>query len=223
MPKHAMIAVAVLSLGLPAASHSAAPTASLVVNTVVQPVGVKRGDTLRPGTLIETGADGLIVYTETWTSQFADVPCVAYTLVGYGASTEVVSRATPGHCLSRAMTAPRPGQSLISWGTRYEQGSADDGRPVPPEVAAANQEWSEFDAWMKSARQGMGPLMPGLVYLQGDYRSEVVGSAEACSALCAQEAQCRAMTFIISQQRCWLKDTVPPTAESGDMISAAKQ
>ena len=69
----------------------------------------------------------------------------------------------------------------------------------------------------------MGPLVPGLVYLQGDYRDELVGSAEACATLCANEPQCRAMTFIISQQRCWLKNTVPATATSGDMISAVKE
>ena len=236
MLKLTVIAVAVLSLGLPVASYSEVPTATLVLRTVVQPVGLKRGDPLQPGTPIKTGADGLVVYTESWKSHIDGYDCVAFTVVGYGTSAEVVSRATPGRCERRAVAPPRPGQPQLSSGTRlrYADGPADDPRRTPPEVIAevmaANQEWREFDDWMRNARTngntrhgGMGPLVPGLVYRQGDYRSELVGSAEACSALCAQEAQCHAMTFIISQGRCWLKNTVPPTAESADMISAAKE
>lgn len=68
----------------------------------------------------------------------------------------------------------------------------------------------------------MGPLVPDLVYLQGDYRDAFASSAEACRALCASEPRCEAMTFIKSQLRCWLKDRVPGTASSTDMISAVK-
>jgi hypothetical protein len=70
---------------------------------------------------------------------------------------------------------------------------------------------------------GMGVLAEGLLYLQGDYRSATVESAAACSALCGSEPKCAAMTFVVDQKRCWLKDTVPETATGAGYVSAVKQ
>ena len=69
----------------------------------------------------------------------------------------------------------------------------------------------------------MGPLEPGISFNGGDIYDRPAASAEACANLCANEDRCRAVTFIISQQRCWLKDRVNPSAQSNDMISARKQ
>jgi PAN domain-containing protein len=68
----------------------------------------------------------------------------------------------------------------------------------------------------------MGPLVVGRVYLQADYRSAPVASAAECSALCDKEAKCMAMTFVIGQKLCWLKDKVPATADSPGYVSAVK-
>jgi len=213
-------------------------TVDLVLGTIVEPAGIKRGDTLRQGALIQSGADGLIVFSEQWPSGLDGFTCVGVTLVGYGASETVQRRATEGRCVARAILVPPPGQPVISRGTRYAQGKTDV--PAPPQVVAAENEWSGFDDWKRKASQqgdagkrpptgalsqkpsGMGPLVRGLVYLQADYRSAPTSSAEACAALCDREPQCRAMTFIISQQLCWLKSSVPATATSNDMISASK-
>lgn len=68
----------------------------------------------------------------------------------------------------------------------------------------------------------MGPLEPGISYSQGDIYDRPATSAEQCVQLCSNDNRCRAVTYIISQQRCWLKDRVNPTQMSSDMISAKK-
>ena len=69
----------------------------------------------------------------------------------------------------------------------------------------------------------MGPLERGISYNQGDIYDRPSSSPEQCSQLCYNDNRCRAMTFIISQQRCWIKDRVLATAQSSDMVSAVKQ
>ncbi|MEJ8858275.1 PAN domain-containing protein [Variovorax robiniae] len=69
----------------------------------------------------------------------------------------------------------------------------------------------------------MGPLERGVSYNQGDYANRDAKSPEACSELCGNDARCVAMSFIPSQQRCWLKDRLTGNvAKSVDMISARK-
>jgi hypothetical protein len=69
----------------------------------------------------------------------------------------------------------------------------------------------------------MGPLQPGISYNQGDLYDRPASSPQQCSQLCYNDDRCRAVTFVISQQRCWIKDRVNPTSSSPDMISALKQ
>lgn len=72
--------------------------------------------------------------------------------------------------------------------------------------------------------RGMGPLMEGQGFMGGtDYRSTQVASAAECAALCENEDACKAMTFIISQKMCWLKNALTATAATPDMVSAVKQ
>ena len=73
------------------------------------------------------------------------------------------------------------------------------------------------------ATGAMGPLEPGISYNQGDLYDRPASSAEECARLCYNDDRCRAMTFIISQQRCWIKNQVNPAAASSDMVSARKQ
>jgi hypothetical protein len=69
----------------------------------------------------------------------------------------------------------------------------------------------------------MGALEYNVSYSGADYRDEIVGSATACSAICAQEPQCRAFTFIPDQSRCWLKSSVPAAQPAPRMIWAVKR
>lgn len=68
----------------------------------------------------------------------------------------------------------------------------------------------------------MGALEAGISYSGGDLYDRQVSSAEECVTLCANDDRCRAVTFIISQQRCWVKGSINPPQPSGDMVSARK-
>lgn len=95
--------------------------------------------------------------------------------------------------------------------------------PVSLALAAFSVAGMPGTAFSQAAQYPMGPLKPGVSFLQGDIYSRQARSAEECAELCEQEMRCRAMTFIISQQRCWIKDRIRPTALSSDMVSATKQ
>ena len=69
----------------------------------------------------------------------------------------------------------------------------------------------------------MGALEHGISYSGGDLYDRPAASAEQCAQLCANDDRCRAVTFIISQQRCWIKGAINPTQQSPDMVSARKQ
>ena len=69
----------------------------------------------------------------------------------------------------------------------------------------------------------MGPLENGISYNGGDLYDRPADNADACVQLCANDDRCLAVTFIISQKRCWVKDRVNASAQSGDMISSRKQ
>jgi hypothetical protein len=70
----------------------------------------------------------------------------------------------------------------------------------------------------------MGGLQDNLAFVHSDIESDGrhASSAAVCSLDCQFNPRCRAMTFIKSQQTCWLKDSVPSTAASSDMVSAVK-
>lgn len=228
MLKAAPIVVAVLSFTVLVPAPVAAAQVDFVIGTVARPANLKVGDNLEPGAVIQSGSDGLIMISQEWPSDVPSRKCLSVAVFGYGQTYTVSKDATPGRCdISVPIAIPVPGQAVLSRGTRYADAKFDD---LPPaRVVASIEKWQAFDRWASETRQSssesrttMGPLVNGLAYLQGDYRSAPVSSAAECSALCAREAQCEAMTFIISQQLCWLKNTVPPTASSPDMISAVK-
>jgi hypothetical protein len=72
----------------------------------------------------------------------------------------------------------------------------------------------------------MGKLQPGWGYPHNDIKADgwiSIGSAEACSDLCYERPDCKAMTYVISNKSCWLKFAVPGRTQNSDMISAVKQ
>lgn len=233
MFKPISIVAGLLTIVALAASGASAADVELVIGTIVSPANLKPGDSVPIATTIRTGADGLVMLTQTWASDIPGYPCESVAIFGYGQTYTVTPDATPGSCrITAPLAIPDAGRAILSRATRYADPKFDD-FSVPSQVTTSQEQWRTFNQWIGQTRQSagqpkqssgpMGPLVPGLVYLQGDYRSEPVASAEQCSALCAQEAQCRAVTFIISQRLCWLKNTVPGTATSSDMISAAKR
>jgi PAN domain len=69
---------------------------------------------------------------------------------------------------------------------------------------------------------GMGALIEGRAYLLAEYRIAKVASAAECSALCAHEERCAAMSFYVDQKLCSLKDRVSTFTDHGNVISAVK-
>jgi len=72
----------------------------------------------------------------------------------------------------------------------------------------------------------MGPLQPGVDFGHSDINPKgwsSVPSAEICSYMCYARDDCKAMSYVISNQSCWLKYAVPAPGKEADMISAVKQ
>lgn len=71
----------------------------------------------------------------------------------------------------------------------------------------------------------MGPLQRGWNFDHNDIDAGgwvSLTSAEACSDLCYSRADCKAMTYVVSNKSCWLKYAAPTPTPNPDMISAVK-
>ena len=75
-------------------------------------------------------------------------------------------------------------------------------------------------------RTRMGPLNRGFGLDHSDKAPAKwvhLTTPEACSDLCYSDAGCRAMTYVISNQSCWLKFTVPAISANADEVSAIRE
>jgi PAN domain len=68
----------------------------------------------------------------------------------------------------------------------------------------------------------MGPLEVGISYNQGDIYDNSAASAQDCAKMCADDDRCLAVTYIISQKRCWVKNQTLSVGASPDMVSSRK-
>jgi len=68
----------------------------------------------------------------------------------------------------------------------------------------------------------MGPLEMGVSYNQGDIYESPAGSAQDCATMCANDDRCVAVTYVVSQKRCWVKNKTLSTSPSSDMVSSRK-
>ncbi len=70
----------------------------------------------------------------------------------------------------------------------------------------------------------MGPLEQNTNRqgLDFDAFGKTAANAELCAEMCRVNAQCKAMTYVISAKTCWLKIGTPPASSNADMISAVK-
>ena len=77
-----------------------------------------------------------------------------------------------------------------------------------------------------SAKTLMGPLQRGfgLDHSDSDPTKWVhLTTPEACSDLCYNDAGCKAMTYVISNQSCWVKYRVPTISANADEVSAIRE
>jgi hypothetical protein len=220
---------------LPAPSR-ASDTAhvDLVVGTILSPQNLTRDQDVPLGTTIQAGPDGLVMLSQSWPSGIEGYDCEWVAVVGYGGQYEVRDEARPDECpVTRPGTPPTPGQPISMSGVRYASAKTDDMTNVPEVVKTSQADWAPFVSSVyqqASSPQppppppsaGMGPLEYDRSYSGADYRDASVSSATECAAICANEAQCVAMTFIPDQSRCWLKSSLPPAQAAPGMISAVK-
>lgn len=78
----------------------------------------------------------------------------------------------------------------------------------------------------KPGKQPMGPLERGIGFDHNDINANgwlSVISPEACSDLCYENIECRAMTYVVSNKSCWLKYAVPGRSMNLDEVSAVRQ
>lgn len=76
------------------------------------------------------------------------------------------------------------------------------------------------------SKKEMGPLERGVGMDHSDIDAAgwlSLTSPEACSDVCRSRADCKAMTYVISNKSCWLKYTVPRRTGNLDEVSAAKR
>ena len=126
-----------------------------------------------------------------------------------GLLTAVAALVTAGTGAYLALRASNPSSSgapASQQSPRQEPASTPLSEPVKPERFTGS----------------MGALEQGVSYSGGDIYDRPASSAEQCATLCANDDRCRAVTFIISQQRCWLKGSITSAQYSNDMISARK-
>lgn len=72
----------------------------------------------------------------------------------------------------------------------------------------------------------MGALEFNVGYAGNDLHPKgtlTLGSAQACANRCYEALDCKAMTYIRSTRRCWLKSAAANRAEASDEVSAVKR
>jgi len=93
--------------------------------------------------------------------------------------------------------------------------------PVPVAQAAAAR-----NPQQAAAPAQMGPLEFGVGYEGNDLHPKgtlLLGSAQACSNRCYDSIECKAMTYVRSTRRCWLKSAAGNRVEASDEVSALKR
>jgi hypothetical protein len=122
------------------------------MGTVVQPERMNEGDEILPGTVVQTGADGVVMVRHQWPSDVPSRDCVLLAIFGYGQSYTVSEDTTPGRCETTVPTSPgdlAPGRPFLARETRYGDAKFDD---TPPErVLTSQRRWQAFDAWVRNA------------------------------------------------------------------------
>jgi hypothetical protein len=97
------------------------------------------------------------------------------------------------------------------------------GRQVPPPFHAPEPDAPGLNpVGTRRFTGSMGPLEDGISYNQGDLYDRASGSPEDCANFCYNDDRCIAMTYVKSQQRCWIKSSIGPVGKSPDMVSARR-
>ena len=117
----------------------------------------------------------------------------------------VIGAITAAMIAMRAPSTPEPKQVVPQSPTRPESASASKPHVDPTKFTGP-----------------MGPLEVGISYNQGDMYDNPAASAQDCAKMCADDDRCLAVTYIVSQKRCWVKNTILSAGASPDMISSRK-
>ena len=82
----------------------------------------------------------------------------------------------------------------------------------------------EYYVWENPGVAGqMGSILKGVNFDQGDLYSRNSVTAQQCAELCRDEDRCVATTFVISQNRCWIKSRIEGIRYSSDMASSLRK
>lgn len=68
----------------------------------------------------------------------------------------------------------------------------------------------------------MSQVEPNIDRNGSDYKDFVAGSINECLNACAQESQCKAITFNKASRQCWMKTSVPSRSDNSNYMSAVK-
>jgi large subunit ribosomal protein L7/L12 len=126
-----------------------AATLTFVLGEIVEPEFANEGDTVAPGSIIQTGADGLVIVEQRWQSDYPNRDCVQLDIVGAEQRFTVIQAATPGRC-QPTTPGSRPDTKNISSEIRYGDAKMDEFNP-PEKVSASVTAWRSFDRWMDTA------------------------------------------------------------------------
>lgn len=72
-------------------------------------------------------------------------------------------------------------------------------------------------------KAAMGALQDNTSFADNDMYYRITISPDDCAAQCVSDTSCAAVTFVKSQQKCWLKSRVGVSQYSTDMISSVKK
>lgn len=141
------------ALGLVACLASSAALAdariAFVRGEVVQPEYANQGDEIAFGTVIETGADGLVIVEQTWRSDQQYVPCVQYDVIGASMRRQIIEGGTAGSCQTTTAT-DKPATNQYAKHVRYGDAPVDIAG-APEKVRRSHAEWRDFQSWMQTA------------------------------------------------------------------------
>ena len=133
-----------------------AATLTFVLGEIIEPEFANEGDTLKPGDVIETGADGLIMVEHSWRSDQPYRDCVEVRVIGANQSFTIADASTPGQCFP-TRPGSRPDTRTIAREIRYGDAKRDELQKPPLKVTRSQADWRAFDAWLRTATRTLSP------------------------------------------------------------------
>ena len=135
--------------------------------------------------------------------------------------------ANNGECVAVREDATGVGAELIRWACNGHAGESFRLRFVSPPYADRSVAAQAADWYAARGPAGMISVSetPGVNFYGSDYDSATGLSLNDCKARCADQSQCRAVSFVRERVQgpatvCWLKNAVPPANADANVSSA---